>query len=360
MSALDLVDVYKAFGRTAVLQGVSLHVAEGSCLAVLGSSGSGKTTLLRVVAGFETIDGGSVSVDDQPVATPDLHVAPERRGVAIVPQEHALFPHLTVAANIGFGVPRRERPGRVAEMSRLVGLDGLESRYPSELSGGQQQRVALARALAVRPAALLLDEPFSGLDAGLRASMREEVSQLLRRAGTTTVLVTHDQEEALSIADRVAVLRRGVVVQSATPSDLYARPADLDVARFVGEANLLAGTVAGKVLTCVLGTFALTQSVPDGPVTALVRPEQIDLVHLDEGSPGRASEPFEAGRSISGIVVDRQYYGHDAVVLVALVDGQQLHVRVRGGAPVRNTGVALGLSPGIEPICYPVSPVSSS
>src|SRR5580692_5618650 len=231
MTQLVVTGLHKAFGDHPVLTGLDLEVPAGSLTAILGPSGSGKTTLLRVLAGFERGDAGTVTIGGSVVDGPDAHLAPERRQIGYVPQEGSLFPHLTVAANIGFGLPARQRKGpAIAELLDAVGLAGLGERYPHQLSGGQQQRVALARALAIRPRVVLLDEPFSSLDAGLRASVRGDVRAVLRERGTTAVLVTHDQDEALSFADRVAVLREGRIVQEGNPDEVYRQPADAGVA----------------------------------------------------------------------------------------------------------------------------------
>jgi iron(III) transport system ATP-binding protein len=231
--------VRKAFGSTAVLTGVDLDATPGSFLAILGPSGEGKTTLLRLIAGFEAPDAGTIEIDGEPVVGGGRSLPPERRRVGVVPQEGALFPHLTVAQNVGFGLRRRQgRAERVAECLSLVGLEGFENRRPHQLSGGQQQRVAVARALAPRPSVVLLDEPFSALDAGLRAKVRHDVRQALRIAGTTSLLVTHDQEEAFSMADAVAVLRGGRIAQTDDPVTVYTNPSDLAVATFVGQGVL--------------------------------------------------------------------------------------------------------------------------
>ncbi len=223
-----------------MLQGVELDVQPGSLTAVLGLSGCGKTTLLRVIAGFERAERGAVSLGGQTLDDGRTYLAPERRSVGYVPQEGALFPHLSVQENVGFGLARRERRGeQVAELLEMVGIAPLAKRLPHELSGGEQQRVALARALARHPQALLLDEPFSSLDASLRSRVREEVHALLREQGVTTVLVTHDQEEALSLADNVAVLRDGRIIQQGAPAELYERPADERLARFLGAVNVI-------------------------------------------------------------------------------------------------------------------------
>ena len=297
---LHVTGVTKAFGDQPVLQGVDLDVPAGALAAVLGPSGCGKTTLLRVLAGFERADAGTVRIGDRDVVGPRRHVVPERRGVAIVPQEGALFPHLTVAQNVAFGLPRRRGRAAVGDLLDLVGLRGYEDRMPNELSGGQQQRVALARALAPKPDVVLLDEPFSALDAALRASVRADVRDALRTAGVTAVLVTHDQEEALSTADVVAVMREGVVVQAGTPEEVYRFPRDVEVARFVGEAVVIPATVRDGVVWTPLGHLPLAEPAADGTGRAVLRPEHVHLVPEGEG--------------LSARVVDTHFYGHDASV----------------------------------------------
>ena len=296
MRQVAVTGLYKAFGAHPVLTGVDLEVPAGSLTAILGPSGSGKTTLLRLLAGFERADAGTVSIGDSLVDGPGVYVAPERRRIGYVPQEGSLFPHLTVEANVGFGVAARDRrAGRAASMLEMVGLAGLGRRYPHQLSGGQQQRVALARALAIEPAVVLLDEPFASLDAHLRASVRADVQDIFRRAGTTAVLVTHDQDEALSVADRVAALRDGQIAQYAAPEDLYGRPVDPGLASFVGEANLLEGVLNGAVVKTLLGNLPLDPAAPAlgtaGQVTVLIRPEQIELAPADHLAPNGTSAP---------------------------------------------------------------------
>ena len=310
MSELVVHGVSKNFGSTAVLRHVDLTVPQGALAAVLGPSGCGKTTLLRLVAGFDTADAGEVMIGGRVVVGAGVALPPERRRVGMVPQEGALFPHLSVGANVGFGLPRGQRSRRVAEMLELVGLGGYATRMPAELSGGQQQRVALARALAPNPALVLLDEPFSALDTGLRAALREDVRAALRATGATAVLVTHDQQEALSIADLVAVLRDGEVVQAGTPVDLYRAPADLDVATFVGEAVLLDAVRRGAdAADCALGTLPVRVPTPAAGSrgTVVLRPEQLRLGPPDRGVPAR----------VESVV----FYGHDALVRLALADG---------------------------------------
>jgi iron(III) transport system ATP-binding protein len=338
MRQLVASGLHKTFGTQPVLAGLDLAVPPGTFTAVLGPSGSGKTTLLRLLAGFEQADAGTITIGDRVVDGPGCHVPPERRRIGYVPQEGALFPHLTVAGNVGFGLPARLRRGaRTADLLEAVGLTGMGGRYPHQLSGGQQQRVALARALAIRPEVVLLDEPFASLDAHMRASVRSDVQQICRAAGTTAILVTHDQDEALSMADRIAVLRDGKIVQDAAPEDLYMRPADPALARFVGDANLLDGKLAeGSWVDAILGRLPLKHPASwpagssgslDGQVTVMIRPEQLELV-----AAGQANG-MDAG-CLSGRVVACEYHGHDAVVRIrpdGAASGQELIVRTSGG-----------------------------
>jgi iron(III) transport system ATP-binding protein len=338
VTGFDVRGVCKSYGSHPVLRGVDLTIESGSLTAILGASGSGKTTLLRVLAGFERADAGTISMGDRVVDDEHRHLAPERR-VGYVPQEGALFPHLSVAANVAFGLHRAaRRGGRVDELLALVGLAGLGHRYPHQLSGGQQQRVALARALAINPSIVLLDEPFSSLDAALRASVRADVVTALRTAGATALLVTHDQDEALSMADRVAVLRDGVIAQIGAPQQLYDRPADVDLAGFLGEANVVPGRVRDGCLHTTLGLLALqagsafadTDGHDDRPAVAVVRPEQIQIA-IDDAAAGRT--PTAAG--VAGRVQEIHYFGHDTIMLVRPVDGgTPLRVRVSGAAHI--------------------------
>lgn len=287
MTALGIRSLSKTYpGHPTVqaLRGLNLDVSSGAIAAVLGPSGCGKTTLLRVLAGLERADSGTVLVGERVVADDRSHLAPEHRRVGIVPQEGALFPHLDVAANIAYGIrrmPREERRGRIRELLALVDLVGLEARRAHELSGGQQQRVALARALAPRPDVILLDEPFSALDAALRSAMRDQVVEVLRSTNTTAVLVTHDQEEALSLADEVSVMRDGNIVQHGCPADLYHRPIDIWTAQFLGDAILLAAHRPypdSEFVETPLGRLALDAAAPHAAntdVTVMVRPEQV-------------------------------------------------------------------------------------
>jgi len=316
VTKLTVQGLHKAFGSHPVLTGVDLTVPAGSLTAILGPSGSGKTTLLRVLAGFERADGGTVQIGDMIVDGPAAQVPPEKRRIGYVPQEGSLFPHLTVTDNVGFGLPSRQRRGpRTSELLETVGLAGLGKRYPHQLSGGQQQRVALARALAIEPTVVLLDEPFASLDAHLRASVRADVQRIFCAAGTTAVLVTHDQSEALSVADRVAVLTDGTIAQYAAPQDLYSRPADAAVGRFIGEANLVAGLSDGDSADTPLGRLPFDPAgrpASGGPVTVLIRPEQIEL---RRDQHGRRAGPDRAA-CLAGDVISCEYYGHDVVLRV--------------------------------------------
>jgi iron(III) transport system ATP-binding protein len=336
MKDLQVIGASKGFGPLDVLRGVDLSVPAGSFTAILGASGSGKTTLLRIVAGFERPDGGEIRLGGR-VVDDSAHqfVACEKRQIGYVPQEGALFPHLNVGRNVAFGLVRDEhRRERVHELLELVGLSGLSRRYPHQLSGGQQQRVALARALATEPEIVLLDEPFSSLDAALRASVRADVLQVLRQAGTTSILVTHDQDEALSMADQVAVLRHGVIAQLAAPSDLYRHPHDAEVAQFLGESNLVEGSVEGTTATTALGHLTVEWGAdgPGGPAHVMIRPEQL-----------RIGDPAAGG--VPATVESYEYFGHDAVVRVRpeAAGLPDLVVRITGGVPLI-LGTRIGLS----------------
>jgi iron(III) transport system ATP-binding protein len=351
-ASLSIAGLSKSFGDSAVLADLDLEVPAGSLTAVLGPSGCGKTTLLRLLGGFEHADRGSIRLGERVLCDERTHLAPERREIGFVPQEGALFPHLDVAANVGFGLPRSQRRGdRVAELLELVGLGGMAKRLPHQLSGGQQQRVALARALAPSPAVVLLDEPFDALDAGLRAQVRADVRTALREAGATALLVTHDQEEALSLADLVAVMRGGRIVQATDPQALYRDPVDAEVALFVGEAVLLEGRIDGGEADTALGRVPTRGGVADGArATVMLRPEQI-LCQEPSAAPG--------AKGPRGRVLSTAFYGHDATARIALDDpdrreivaraaghqlprvGEEVTVAVEGTAlayPARGTG----------------------
>jgi len=318
--ALRCAGVSHRFGTTLAVDDVDLEVPTGSFTSLLGPSGCGKTTLLRIIAGLERPDHGRVEVAGRVVDAPGVHVEPEDRAVGLVFQAHALFPHLDVGRNVAFGLRDLDRPARahrVAEVLELVGLSGLEARMPSELSGGQQQRVALARALAPRPSLLLLDEPFSSLDAALRASVREEVRAILQDAGQTALLVTHDQEEALSITDRVGVMFDGRLHQLADPETLYRQPATREVASFVGDADLLPGTRAASFMVDTpIGRLPTAAEVSSAAVTVVMRPENVTLRPAADGT---------------AIVRHVTFFGHDTLVEVALEDGTSLRSRTGPG-----------------------------
>jgi iron(III) transport system ATP-binding protein len=302
--------VSKRFGDVVAVDRAELCVERGEFVALLGPSGCGKTTLLRLIAGFEAPDGGEILLEERPVAGGGAWLAPEKRRVGLVFQDYALFPHLTVAENIGFGVARRERAQRLREVLELVGLPGYEARYPHELSGGQQQRVALARALAPRPSIVLLDEPWSNIDPLLRGAMREELAQILRAAAVTVVLVTHDREEAFSIADRVALMLEGTIVQAGTPEEIYLHPADRWSAEFSGAGNFLPGRVSDGLVETLVGRFQVANGgAKSEAVEVLIRPEQLVLLP----DPSGAAE-----------VVERQFRGHDVFYRVRLADGTTL------------------------------------
>jgi len=335
MFELRCRSLVKGYGARTVLRDVDLTVRSGSVTAVLGSSGSGKTTLLRVIMGFIAADAGTVQIGETLVADGRRSlVAAEQRGIGYVAQEGALFPHLSVGENVSFGLSRDERRGgrRVAEALSLAGLGPQYlARRPGELSGGEQRRVALARALAPKPGVVLLDEPFSGLDATLRSETRDAVVHALREAGATAVLVTHDQSEAMSIGRRIAVLRDGVVIQHGTPVEVYRTPADLALARFVGEAVVLPGRCDGVEVVTELGTLPVLGAPAHGDVSVMIRPEQIRL------GPGTGARVIEntfygphttlrlelGGRSASTIFARTPAFDPPA-------PGDQVSVTVRG------------------------------
>ena len=316
---------------------LSLNVHEGEVLCLLGPSGCGKTTLLRLIAGFETPDAGRVRVGGLEVAGPKTWLPPEARRIGFVFQDYALFPHLNVLQNVAFGVrarTRRARLRRAEEVLALVGLTIFSRRYPHQLSGGQQQRVALARALAPKPDIILLDEPFSNLDAALRGSTREEVRRILKETNTTTLLVTHDQEEALSFTDRLAVMRAGRLEQLGLPEEVYTRPRTAFVASFLGRTNLLRATGRGEVADTLLGTLPLTRPA-EGNVLLSLRPEDL-FFSAREGAGDEAS--IDEGVAVS--VVSREFKGHDLTYQCQVIAGpdevgKNLTVQTGPDCPVR-------------------------
>ena len=286
--SLQLTDVSKSFGRLGVLDAVSIDVPRGARLAVVGASGSGKSTLLRIIAGFERPDAGTVVLDGRTLSGAGAYVPAHRRGIGYVAQDGALFPHLTVARNIAFGIRRRpDRTRRVREVMELASLDPqLADRYPHQLSGGQQQRVALARALALEPSVILLDEPFSALDTGLRAHTRAAMVDALERSGVTTVLVTHDQEEALSFGHQIGVIADGRLVQSGQPSEVFDAPVDAEIAEFLGDVVMVPAEAAGDAQAmCAFGCLEVRHDRSGGAarVCAMLRPSQLRVDDAAEG-----------------------------------------------------------------------------
>lgn len=310
-SLLTLADVSHRYGGRPVVREVAFEVAAGAIVSLLGPSGCGKTTLLRLIAGFDRPEAGAVRLDGEVVSSPHHLVAPEHRRMGMVFQDFALFPHLTVGGNIGFGLPREGRVGRIEELLALTGLDGLGARYPHELSGGQQQRVALARALAPRPRLVLLDEPFSGLDVSLRERLAGEVRGILVREGTTAILVTHDQHEAFAFADTIGVMNDGRLEQWAPPHELYHRPATRFVAGFIGEGAFVPGVRTAGDAETELGRFPVDVrgSGQHGDVDVLIRP---DRVREEDASPCRAT------------VVARAFRGAEALYTLQLSSGARL------------------------------------
>jgi len=344
MADLRITALTKTFGGTTILRGVDLFVPSGSLVTILGVSGSGKTTLLRLLSGFERADSGSIEIEGREVSGKSVHVRPERRRVGYVAQEGLLFPHLTVGENVVFGLPSRDRRDR-ARAEALIESVGLPASYmtraPQELSGGEQQRVALARALAPAPKLVLLDEPFSALDAALRLETRQAVAAALAAAGATALLVTHDQSEALSMGIEVAVLRDGVLAQVAPPEELYRRPVDAPLAQFVGEAVLLPGTASGGFVACALGRLPLARAGAAGPVEVMVRPEQIRF------------GPSDRIGAVKAKVREITYFGHDASAQMSL-EGDEMQVRVRvAGHMAPKPGTVAWLSVEDVVMAYP-------
>ncbi len=318
MALLTLAHLTKRFGpdRAPAVDGLTLSVEPGQILALLGPSGCGKTTTLRLIAGFEHPDAGQVLIGGRVMADGDrgVTVPPEARSVGVVFQDYALFPHLTVEDNVGFGLhalPRERRRERVRSVLDLVGLLTFASRYPHELSGGQQQRVAVARALAPAPTLILLDEPFSNLDADLRAQMRDEVEKVLRGTGTTAVFVTHDQEEAFAIADAVGVLDAGRLEQLAPPEVIYHHPATPFVAEFVGAADFLPGLVTPEGVVTEVGVFRNVEGrEPGEKVKVMIRPDDITFVPAPDGE---------------AVIVRRYFRGSETLYCLGLASGRRVH-----------------------------------
>ncbi len=312
--ALTLRQVYKSFGGPLVIEDLSFQVGHKEVFAILGPSGCGKTTTLRLIAGFERPDSGEILLGGQAVASPSRWLPPEKRGVGIVFQDYALFPHLSVEQNVAFGLrsfPATQRDKIVRIMLDMVGMGQYAQRYPHELSGGQQQRVALARSLAPCPVVLLLDEPFSNLDADMRTQMRQEVQRILKEAETTAILVTHDQEEAFILADRVALLNAGQLEQVGTPEEIYHHPATRFVAGFVGEADFLDGRTTGGTVETEVGRFPYQGPLaPDTSVSIMLRPDDVDLAPDPQGE---------------AVIAQRHFRGSENLYAIRLSSGKVLH-----------------------------------
>lgn len=338
MIAISCQGLSKKFGAIQAVVEINLSLREGQFLALLGPSGCGKTTTLRLLAGFEQPDAGEIKIGQQLVSGPGIFTPPEQRSVGMVFQEYALFPHLNVADNVSFGLPKGiNKKERVSEALSLVGLTDMGKRMPYELSGGQQQRVALARALAPNPQLVLLDEPFSNLDASLRSQVRTEVRQILRQAQATAIFVTHDQEEALSLADEIAVMIEGRIVQTDTPQKLYRRPINKQVAEFLGNANFLPGQARDRYVTCELGQLP-TSAIHTGQVEVLLRSEDIVLIPAESG-------PAE--------IIDLEYFGHDQLVKLKLSSGTHLQSRLLGSEGNFYPGQRVELRVRDKVIVYP-------
>ena len=347
---VELESVAKSFGDTRVLERITLSVEEGQTLALLGPSGSGKTTILRLLAGFEAPDAGSIRVSGEDI----VPLRPADRGFGMVFQHYALFPHLTVGENVAFGLESRGAPAaeiadRVTEALGLVDLEGFESRRVSEISGGQQQRVALARALAPRPRLLLLDEPLSNLDPALRERTRRELREAIRKVGITTVLVTHEQEEAFHLGERVALLNRGHLEQVGTPRELYDTPASRFVATFVGRASVLRGETVGDGVRLTLGpTWRIPGAAarPAGErVEVVVRPESLAVT--------------DPGGGLPGVVIEKRYAGNVTFLTVRAESGEELEVASDAAREGERVGVTLQVG-GPAPVLFPVGDTGTS
>ena len=326
-ATLSLRGLVRSFNGNRGVDGVDLDFGPGGVHALLGPSGCGKTTTLRLIAGFDRPDSGSVSVGGRPLTSPDTFVPPEKRRIGMVFQDYALFPHYDVAGNVAYALGRRPDRRRVSEVLELVGLSALASSPVHELSGGEQQRVALARALAPKPELVLLDEPFSNLDASLRDQLRRDVRDILVAGGVTAVFVTHDQEEALSLADTVAMMRNGSIEQVGTPEEVYSRPVSSWVASFLGEVDVFPAVADNGRVEFELGAIHVREEL-DGPVDVLLRPESVAV--------GTAGAPRD-GTVLDARVVSRRFYGHDQLLEVELPSGHTVRSR-RLSFPVWHPG----------------------
>ncbi len=335
---ISITGLTKRFGHVVAVDEVSLDVGQGHTFALLGPSGCGKTTLLRLIAGFERSDAGSIRIGKREVEGPHQHVPPEKRRVGMVFQDYALFPHMQVSDNVAFGLRNGDRKRRAAELLDIVGLAGLGSRMPHELSGGQQQRVALARTLAAEPEVVLLDEPFSNLDPTLRQRLRSEVRQVLESLEITAIFVTHDQEEALSVSERVAIMMDGRIHQVGRPEEVYAMPTSRRVAEFLGDANFLPGQGDGGYVRFELGRVRAEDDT-SGEVDVMVRPESLTL-SAEDGLPVE--------------VIHSEYFGHDQLITVRLPSGNPIKVRILPGRAL-DPGQKLGLRLTGDPVVFPAA-----
>ena len=328
----EATKVYPGSSNPAVDR-LSFSLSQGELLAILGPSGCGKTTTLRLIAGFETPDAGEVLLRGQVVSAKQRMMPPEKRGVAMVFQDYALFPHLTVAKNIAFGLRRMDPPARrrrVEEVLDLIDMGWLADRYPHQLSGGQQQRVALGRAMAPHPVVVLLDEPFSNLDSDMRAQMRREVEGILRAQGATAILVTHDQQEALSFADKVVVLNHGRLEQLGTPEDIYHRPATSFVAAFVGHASFIPAHLNGQVIVTEIGSFPYNGNNVASALVAMVRPDDVQI-QPDESGPAE--------------IVASEFHGSRNLYSIRLASGWTIR-SLQPSTPVYPVGTRVNVAPG--------------
>ncbi len=341
-ASLDLQNLRQTFGKTLAVDDVSLRVEPGEIMCLLGHSGCGKTSLLRIVAGLERPDAGRVLIDGRDVVGPDRFTQPEQRGVGMMFQDYALFPHLTILENVTFGLSRlpaaKAGPLAASALAR-VGLSRYAKDYPHMLSGGEQQRVALARALAPGPGVLLMDEPFSNLDQRMRERIREETVAVLREKGATAVVVTHDPVEAMQIADRIALMRAGRILQIGTAAELYARPGSLFAARFFCDLNEIEALAVGGRIATPLGAFPAPPGLPDGQVTLCLRPFGVTLRAVDSCADSSADSALDP----VGVLVQRRFLGDEDLFHVA-VEGLAAPLRVRGrAAPALQPGARVSL-----------------
>ncbi len=369
-AGLALADIHHAYDTRPVVRGVSLSASAGEVVCLLGPSGCGKTTILRLLAGLEPLQRGRIDIGGVAIAEPGRETPPEKRGVGLVFQDIALFPHMDIAANIGFGLSRRpaaERAKRVATLLSRVHMDGYASAWPHQLSGGQQQRIALARALAPAPAVLLMDEPFSGLDTRLRGAIRDEALHLLKADAITAIVVTHDPEEAMFMADRIAVMRDGRIEQIGTPSEVYTRPASEFVAEFMGEVNRIDGTVReGRVVT-PFGAVAAPDIAEGTAVHVLIRPEALQVAGMAPRVPGGPVQGAVPAHVLASRLLGRTSWVHVCLNTdpthrhqgMGGTGGEEAHshwhVRVAGQfLPPEGTGLEVALDPR-QAFVFPVA-----